>query len=616
MSTTSCETSRAIKRAVGPLVLFPGAIALLLWALSLSHVNVRAMNDLGLVSVLSPWTYTALGLLTIGFCLNLYYHTASTAVLALHVAAFVLIIHGTPQILYGTLRYAWAWKHIAVIDYIQRNGFVDPYAAYLDVYHNWPGFFALNALITDAAGLKSAITYAGWAPVFFNLLDIGALLLIVRTLTRDRRLIWLSIWFFYLANWVGQDYFAPQSLTYSLYLVVVGIALNWFRILLPPSEAAIRRWLRSERLSSWLSRIMDRSQPDEDAPAASASPLQNVGFVVITVLSFVVIVSTHQLTPLAMFVSFALLVIFQIVTLRSLPILILVLTATWFIYVADPFMSHSLYWIVRSIGSFLGNFGANFINLAEASPGQALVATIDRALSALVVLLAIYGFSRRVRRGRWDLPAILLLLAPFPLLAANSYGGEIVFRVYLFALPFLAFFAAASLYPALGVGSGRGTAIASTLLSFVLLAGLLFGYYGKERQYYFTGDEVAAAEFIHDYAPAQSLLVDAAWGHSLQYRNYEDYDYLSLVSMLAEDRQALIANPVGFLTDTMEGYPTAYLVLSRSQEAAIDMTGAMPAGSLQEIKRALLGSPGFKAIYSKPDATVFVLASQTRGVPQ
>lgn len=597
-------------------MLLPVATAFLIWTLSLSNVDVRAMNDVGLVSVLSPWTYAALGLLTIGFCLNVYYREAGAPVLVLHVVALIVIIHGTPQLLYGTLRYAWAWKHVAIVDYIQRNGAVDPYATYLDVYHNWPGFFAFNALITEVAGLKSAIGYAGWAPLFFNLLDIGALLLIVRTFTRDQRLIWLSIWFFFLANWVGQDYFAPQSLTYSLYLVVVGITLNWFRIFAHPSEATIMRWVRSKRLASALSHIMDRSRPGGDTPAADARPTQRVGLVLMLSLIFIVIVSSHQLTPLLVIVSLALLVGFQIITLRSLPILMLVLTATWFMYMAEPFMNHSLYWIVRSIGRFLGNFGANFINLADASPGQALVALIDRTLSALVAIMALYGFSRRVRRGRWDLPAILLLLAPFPLLAANSYGGEIVFRVYLFALPFLAFFAAAALYPSPQAGRRQRTAVLSILLSLVMLVGLLFGYYGKERQYYFTQDEVAATEFIHNIAPAHSLLIDGAWGYSLQHQNYEDYDYLSLISMLVEDREELIAAPVDFLSPIMESYPTAYLVLSRSQKAAIDMTGAMPAGSLQKIELALLESPKFRVIYRNPDAAVFVLASQTRGVPQ
>src|SRR5207253_4125007 len=89
---------------------------------------------------------------------------------ALHPAALVPVVHGTPAIAYGTLRYSWAWKHIGIVDYIQRHGSVNPDIGFLDAYHNWPGFFALAALVTRLGGWHDAIGIATWAPVFFELL--------------------------------------------------------------------------------------------------------------------------------------------------------------------------------------------------------------------------------------------------------------------------------------------------------------------------------------------------------------------------------------------------------------------------------------------------------------
>ena len=103
-------------------------------------------------------------------------------------------------------------------------------ALYMNAYHNWPGFFALGALLTEVAGFNSALSFASWAPLFFNLIDLGALLLILRACTTDRRLIWLSVWFFYLTNWVGQDYFSPQGLNFFFYLVIMAILLQWFKM--------------------------------------------------------------------------------------------------------------------------------------------------------------------------------------------------------------------------------------------------------------------------------------------------------------------------------------------------------------------------------------------------
>ena len=119
--------------------------------------------------------YLALGALTLGFFLALGQRQVREWLLAAHVLVLIFVIHGTPSILYGTLRYAWAWKHVGIVDYIDRHGSVDPDIGYLAPYHNWPGFFALSALFTKLAGFQSALSFASWAPVFFNLLFLAAL---------------------------------------------------------------------------------------------------------------------------------------------------------------------------------------------------------------------------------------------------------------------------------------------------------------------------------------------------------------------------------------------------------------------------------------------------------
>ena len=62
--------------------------------------------------------------------------------LAVVLVAIIVAIHAFTPVAYGTLRYSWAWKHLGVIDFIDRTGTVDRDSRYLDAYHNWPGFFA------------------------------------------------------------------------------------------------------------------------------------------------------------------------------------------------------------------------------------------------------------------------------------------------------------------------------------------------------------------------------------------------------------------------------------------------------------------------------------------
>ena len=73
--------------------------------------------------------------------------------------------------LYDEPRYEWVYKHLGVIDLIAQDG-AAPRS--LDIYANWPAFFALNAWFSRASGV-SAIDYAPWAQVFFNVANVAAL---------------------------------------------------------------------------------------------------------------------------------------------------------------------------------------------------------------------------------------------------------------------------------------------------------------------------------------------------------------------------------------------------------------------------------------------------------
>ena len=150
-------------------------------------------NDRAGVGFVLPHTaYLAVLLLTLASP-DLAPGRAPTWLLWLHVASFIFMIHGAPTLIYGTLRYSWAWKHLGIIDFIQRHGFVDPNASALKVYHNWPGFFSLFAYLFEAAGVRNPAALAAWAPVFFNILQVGALALIFKASTNDRRLVWQGI---------------------------------------------------------------------------------------------------------------------------------------------------------------------------------------------------------------------------------------------------------------------------------------------------------------------------------------------------------------------------------------------------------------------------------------
>ena len=91
---------------------------------------------------------------------------------------------------------------------------------------------------------------------------------------------------------------------------------------------------------------------------------------------------------------------------------------------------------------------------------------------------------------------------------SQSYGGELGLRIYLFTLPFAAFYCARLFYPTQSSGSPWSAAAVSVVL-IALIAAFLVAKYGNERQDYYTPQEVAAARYLYSIAPLGSRLLSA-----------------------------------------------------------------------------------------------------------
>src|SRR5262249_13346254 len=147
-------------------------------------------------------------------------------------------------------------------------------------------------------------------------------------------------------------------------------------------------------------------------------------------------------------------------------------------------------------------------------------------------------------RHRWTRHTVLpwMLVAPVPLLLANGYGGEMIFRAYLFALPAAAFLAATVVIP---TAARRGAAArvrgwASTAVGLALLGSLFFGYYSKEQMNYFTPDEVAAARYVADAAPPGARVVTVTGDLPGGELRYDEHELIVLANGSATERELLV----------------------------------------------------------------------------
>jgi O-antigen/teichoic acid export membrane protein len=555
-----------------------------LWVVTLTLVDPRAMTDLGLISTL-PWTaVAALALMAFSFARTLARPTPGW-LLTSYPLALSTLVFSTPPILYETPRYSWAWKHAGIVDFIDRTGTVDPQIDVLSVYHNWPGFFAANAMLSDLAGFDTSLSYAAWTELFVNLLTLSAVLALLRALTTNPRTIAVGGWLFVLGNWVGQGYFSPQGINFVWYLIVVAVLLRWF-----PGRS-----------------------PASSPPDLSAA--RRVGLCAVVLLLLVSIASTHQLTPVVTVLTLAALVVLRQTSVRSLPVFMAVVVSAWVLYVAEPFTRTALRDALAEVGTVGSNLEGTLIGYGTASDGQILVSLATRLFTLGFCLLAGLGLLTSWRSGRRDYSALVLAVVPFLIVGFSTYGNEVVFRAYLFAMPGLAFFAAVLLWPP-GTTAGRRRAALVGVVTLPLMLGSGFAQFGNDRQYYFTPEEVAAAEFVYDTAPPDSLLIEGSRSYPSQFRNYERFTYVPIAREDPEDIQRILDDPVQAMTRWMsdtDTYRASYLIITRSQIVTTTARGEIPGDGLLRIEEALRSSPEFRVVFENRDATVFQLATASEG---
>jgi hypothetical protein len=280
------------------------------------------------------------------------------------------------------------------------------------------------------------------------------------------------------------------------------------------------------------------------------------------------------------------------------------LTVIWDVTVARPFVSANLSEFVGALLEPDSNVVSGLATLGTAAPGQVQISWIDRALSATVFLLAALAFVRRRWTRRTGLP--LLVLAPMPILVANSYGGEMIFRAYLFALPAAALLISALLFESRRHPRLRVFLVAPLLLA--MLGGMLFGYYGKESANYFTKEEVAATHFVTATTPPGSLIVSLTSDVPGLEMNYDKHPRIQLNEQDLEVRQRLVADPIEGLDPFIDGATVrepAYIVLSRAQAAECYLNGSLPADTMQRMDRAMSNTWGFVRVFRNQDAVVF-----------
>lgn len=544
--------------------------SILLWSVGFAGSDPLEMGELGLLSQFNSASVTAILLLLGSTLVCIYLHRPGWVV-GTHLVTYIALIHGTPAVLYETVRYSWSYKHLGVVEYILRTGTVEPGLDVNPIYHNWPGLFAASALVADLGGEGAANAMALWAPLGFNLILLVVLRYLFRGLTGRPSVVWLALLIYFTMTWVGQDYFSPQAAAYILYLGMVGLLVRNRR------GGAMR--------------------------------------LVMFTLLVAAIAVTHQITLIILLMAVAALVVTRRTRGWYLPVIAVVVVSAWALTFAHDYTIYNFQDLISGFGQPLSNADATLSKSSGATGVQLVVVWGGRFTVAAAAALALLGVARTRRSGTLQWSAVILTLVPVAVLVQMSFGGEALLRVFLFSAPFIAFLAAEACAPRVGVHGFDQRRFRTAVLAMVLIVpGFLLGYYGKERYNHLSDHEITASLWVAANAPAGSLLVEGDVNYPRQLEHHEKFTYVPLSQEPSVDR--VLSNPEEALHRWLSNsrYVNGYVVITRSQKIGAEMDRSLPPGALTELEHELTVSPLFSVVHSSVDATIFTLSEHGRTV--
>ena len=495
-------------------------------------------------------------------------------------------------IAYGTPTMVSAARHVGVVESIRANGGT---STGVDIFQSWSGLFAAVAWAADVAGLRDVMVVATWWPVMISpLITLAATVLAARFLTDDGRA-WIAGGLFGLTLTLNTLYFSPQSLGVVLSLSVFALALSGR----PPISGARRR-----------------SRPASVAPWRLAAVL---------VLGCALAV-THQISPYLTVAALVVFVAFRLIRPWWLPALVLVPAVLWALSNASV------------LGAFLlpTAFGDVVSNAAPPAHSAAtlpvpMVKTLAFALpAAVLVLLGLVALVtvvlRRGDRRAWALA--VAAVSPVSLVVATNYGAEGIFRVTLFAAPWLSVLAASlpwhRLLPRLARSSARarrGAAVVATSVALVVVVGVnVFGATALDWNRVASADTTRVTARYEETAAAGAALLVPGTGNATPGARTARYDQVQYLT-----REALggwpdtssydAAADEARLTSGLEAWDATerWVLVSDVVGAYDDRYGFQSYDDYTELAAAFAADDRWEAVMTTPTATLYRLSTTGAG---
>lgn len=539
-------------------------IAILVWAASVPGLSGIDASLYGLLfSGTGPMVGVAIMLTTVSFALAIRARQLPAAVLALGSA--ITVSRATTFVATEVPLYDWTYKHIAVVDYIQQHGLIMPPGT--DIYTKWPSFFVTVAWFCDVTGLNPTTLAHVWAPIIHILIAVSVYSA-ARIFGLSPRVALTAAFVIEIVNWVAQDYLSPQS---------------WTLI-----------------MSFGLLTLLIASRESRSAG-------------ILAILPFVAIVPSHQLTPYWLMLTTGLLILAK----RVRPWWVLLVMAA----VAGGYLLMNL----EAVAPYGFSLGASPVKNAESnlgdvvgSPAKWFTSAVCRSVSATVFLSALAAAWWLRKRGRPVLVPCILAFSPLLMLLGLSYGGEAIFRVYLYSLLGLGLLIAPLLVWALDRPRRRRIALpaaAATCWMAVVALASLNSFVALWPFVYETTHQVELMKKITAAAkPGTRIMMVHAGGmptrigeqYALQTLKFPDFDKPISLNLGGTRDEFPSEQQLQDLESNVEQHPfDTYVIFSEQSRRAVDYYRNYRPEGVVEFQEYLANSPNWQTLYHNGENIIF-----------
>jgi len=574
------------------------SVSIVLGSVSINFAELR-LGTYGLIHSLPPTFFVALFLLTLSFLITIRFNAEDRALLCLHLIALLVLLYFLPAMIERTAKFEASYHVYGHTDYILRHGQAN--SAFSD-YQYWPGLLYLGAAVIEITGL-SPTTLLMYFPIAFELICFPILYLLLKSLVQDHRIVWIALWIYYAAGWVHRAYYSSQASGYLLLLAILFLTSFWILgaierrgvgkghvllVLVVLFAAIVMTHLLSSIVALIclaifyaLSRAKSAQHLNILVPVLLAgmmavwlySPLG--GYLSGTVIGInersILLISIAGLICLA--------IPYTLIRVKLTKRLYIIVSALFAGIIALAIILANLWGIFDLRQIYTSTVEFAFGGGGEHSKVMYIKAIFTTAFCALALIGVLYAIFRRGLDFRYITALGLLTGTCSIIVVVGSYSGEIIYRIFQFALPFLAILAAKNYL------SGR--VLSTLLVLFMVAAPALFvaTAYGNEKAHYISPAEIAGTEFFYDHAPENSKV------HSLTQRIW-DFKYIE-----REYWEPLALAPTGASENDPENSSsnTHYVLIGeRDIEAATFSAGNVDVDKLDNVS----DSPYYNKVYS------------------